>query len=157
MDNKEEVDLFEFTNAMAALNNQYFSLLILNGINPIGNDHKLYIKKISNGSIIIDFCEKIQPMLGYVEPFIGIFAKYIVSVMDYLIGKSTFLTTILNKKDFNDFKKIFMIVAKTNGNILNILSMNVNSPINNYYNSSDSERALKKCDQEIYKLENTDD
>ena len=44
IDNKQDIELFEFANAMAALNNQYYSFLNAKNTKKSRNDQKLLIK-----------------------------------------------------------------------------------------------------------------
>ena len=53
IDNKQDIELFEFTNAMSALNNQYYSFLNARNSKKNRQDQKLLIKKISHGSVIM--------------------------------------------------------------------------------------------------------
>lgn len=153
IDNKSSLDLFEFTNAMIALNNQYHSLISSKSNKEEATNHKLYINQISNGSIIIDLCVLAHPLLNFITNHIDEFAYFLVSVWDYLIGDISILPYNLSIKDWTDHKKILEIVSSFNGNIFSLITINCNSNINKSYSSIEANAAQNQCDKEIKKLQ----
>ena len=87
IENKEEIELFEFANAMSALNNQYYSFLNAKNSKKNRQDQKLLIKKISHGSVVMDLIEKAAPLLPSITPTLFEFTHYVCNTIDFLTGE----------------------------------------------------------------------
>ena len=158
IENQEDIELFEFTNAMQALSNQYYSFLNAKSDTKVKQNYKLYVKQLTHGSIIIDLCEKAPHILPALTPVIVEFSSYIVSTLDYLCGtvRDKFYNLNLSKIDLLNLKKLVEPVANVNGNQLSFHITFGDVNINRSYNSTQASACQNKCDKEIKKLENGD-
>lgn len=152
IDKKQDLELFEFADAMAAINRQYFSFLNSSGTKIIPGSHKLYIRKLTEGSIIVDLCEKAPLMLPIIQPYLGEFYEYITSILNYLCSKTTDHIYRLMKSDWSDFKKILEPIVNIKGSNLSLVTLNINSPNINNYNYIEASAGQNKADREIKKL-----
>ena len=155
IENKEDIELFEFTNSMQALSNQYYSFLNAKSDNTIKENYKLYVKKLTNGSIIIDLCEKAPEILPIVTPVIVEFSHYIVSILDFLCGETKEKIYKFAKNDLLNFKKILEPIANVSGNKIGFLGINFGTiNISKTYNNIQASAGQNKCEKEIKLLEN---
>jgi hypothetical protein len=153
IDNRQDLELFEFANAMSAVNNQYFSFLNADGNKNASGTHKLYIRKLTEGSIIVELCEKAPLLFSIVQPYLGEFYGYITSVLNYLSGRSKDLLYTLGKSDWVDFKKILEPIANIKNSHLTLIKLNINSDVTETYNNLEAAAAQNQADREIKKLE----
>lgn len=149
IDNQKDIELFEFTNAMASLNNQYYAFLNSQGATKSNRQNKLYIKQIAKGSIIVELWEKAPLLLPAIPPILAEFSGYLVNVLNFLTDKEVKLIyNFLTKKDWVDFKKILEPIVNTKGN----LTLNIGNN-HNTYNYLEAAAAQNQCDRQIKKLE----
>ena len=157
IENQEDIELFEFTNAMQALSNQYYSFLNAKSDTKVRQNYKLYVKKLTHGSIIIDLCEKAPDILPALTPVIVEFSTYVISTIDYLCGKTKDKLYQLSKIDLQNFKRLLEPIANVSGNKIGFLGINFGTfVIHNYYDSVQASAGQNKCDKEIKSLENGD-
>ena len=157
IDNKQDIELFEFANAMASLNNQYYGFLNKKNTKKARNDQKLLIKKISHGSIVMYLIEKASPILPTKAPCIFEFTNYVCLTLDYLIGDRKDKPYKYSILDFRNFKNILELVANCSGNKINF---NINfgeQIINNTYNYKDAAVAQNQIEKEIKKMQEQGD
>lgn len=157
IDNKQDIELFEFTAAMAGINSQYHRFLTQNKKQKTKQDCKLYVNRVSDGSIIIDLCEKAPEIMPIVVPFIMEYSFFLVQTLEYLSGKVQTLPSYrFAKEDFLNIKKILEPVANIVGNTINIKALNFEHQtiiINNNYSSVEANAIQNRCDKEIKRLE----
>lgn len=155
IDYEQNIDLHSFNDAMQSIENQYNTYLRKSNAKKQKARHKLYLKEVRKGSIEIVFGEQITnatEMLPIVTPFIGEFASYTVSTMDYLTGKAEELKHELGQKDLSDFRKIFNLPIQFNGNI-NLTFINLGKQeINQTYNAEKSAIGQNKCTNMIEEI-----
>lgn len=151
IDNKQDLDLQDFNDAVQSLGNQYYSHLKACNAKRIKSTHKLYIKEIKQGSIIIELCEKAPELLPAIAPSIVEFGCYITHTMDYLVGRKDSLKREITKRDFLDFKNIFKLSANLKGNITGFIGLNFGGDVvvNNHYNDTEAAAGQNKCNKEI--------
>jgi len=157
IDNKQDIELFEFANAMSALNNQYYSFLNAKNSKKNRQDQKLLIKKISHGSVIMDLIEKATPLLPAITPSIFEFTSYVCNTIDYLIGEKKDKPCKYSIFDFKNFKNLLELTANCTGNKVNF---NINfgkQIINKTYDCKDASAAQNQIDKEIKKLQEIGD
>lgn len=157
IENKEDIELFEFTNAMQALSNQYYSFLNAKTDTKIRQNYKLYVRKLTHGSIIIDLCEKAPDILPALTPVIVEFSSYLIATFDYLCGEIKDKLYQLSKNDLLNFKKIFEPIANISGNKIGFLGINFGTiNINKTYTNTQASAVQNKCDKETKLLESGD-
>lgn len=161
IDNKQEMELFELASSMASISDQYHRFLRQTKKQKIKSESKLYVKNISEGSIILDLCEKSPAMLPGIAPILVEYAGFVTCTFDYLTGKTSSLPEIYHyvREDFLNFKKIFEPIANVNGKTINLTGLNFGKTvvINVTYNSTDANAAQNQCDREIKRLEKAGD
>lgn len=158
IDNKEDVELFDFTSAMASINEEYHRFLTRSKKKKVRSDCKLYVNRVAEGSIVVDLCEKAPELLPALAPLLVEYSLFLVQSFDYLSGRSTIKPPFLSfKENFLSIKKIFEPVANVNGNNLNLTGLNFGRTvvINNNYGYADANAIQNQCDKEIKKLEKT--
>lgn len=157
IENKEDVELFDFVSSMSALNDEYIRFVTQNKKQKPINDFKLYVNKVSDGSIIIDLVEKTLEILPGMVPLIVEFSCFLVETLDYLSGRKDNTPSYYSYKreNFINYKKIVSIAANNHKNSLNILGVNFNKTvvINNHYSSVDSNAIQNQSNKEIKILE----
>lgn len=150
IDNKQDIDLNDFNNAVQSLGNQYYSYLKSSKAKKIKSTHKLYIKEVRKGSIIIELCEKAPELLPAIAPCIVEFGAYITNTMDWLVGKTPAIKHNLVKKDFLDFKNMFQLSANLKGNSTGFVGINFGTvKVDHQYNDVESGAGQNKCLREI--------
>jgi hypothetical protein len=150
IDNKEDIDLQDFNNAIQSLNSQYYSFLKTANAKKVKSTHKLYLKEVRKGSIIIELCEKTPELLPIIAPYIVEFGSYVASTMDWLVGRVPAVKHKLVKKDFFDFKNIFQLAANVKGNSTGFVGINFGTvKVDHQYNDVESGAGQNKCLREI--------
>jgi len=157
IENNEDVELFDFVSSMSALNDEYIRFVTQNKKQKPINDFKLYVNKVSDGSIIIDLVEKTLEILPGMVPLIVEFSCFLVDTLDYLSGRKDNLPLYYSfrRENFINYKKIVSIAANNHKNSLNILGINLNKTIvvNHHYSSVDSNAIQNQSNREIKRLE----
>lgn len=133
--NIQPVELIELTKSLCALNNQFKAFAQKNGCIEEQTDAKLYVSKITKGSIIVELVEyasaALIPVIIENPDLIISFSKYIKEVFDYFIynkGEKPVLTV----SDLKDFSSLVSSTAKDNGSKLEISARD--NGTNNFYN-----------------------
>jgi len=157
IENTDEIELFEFANAMSALNNQYYSFLNAKNSKKNRQDQKLLIKKISHGSVVMDLIEKAAPLLPSITPTLFEFTHYVCNTIDFLTGEKKDKPYKYSIFDLKNFKNILGITANCRENKINF---NINfgkQIINKTYGYKDASAAQNQADKEIKKLQEIGD
>ena len=143
---------------MQALSNQYYSFLNAKEDKSVKTNYKLYVKKLTEGSVIIDLCEKCPETMEIITPMIAEFSTYLVNTLDYLSGKDIKNTIYkYTKLDWLNFKKFLEPIANISGNKIGFLGVNFgNVTVNTTYNNTEASACQNKCDKEIKAIENGD-
>lgn len=157
IDNRQYIELFEFVNAMSALNNQYYSFLNAKNNKKNRQDQKLLIKKISHGSVIIDLIEKATPLLPAIYPTIFEFTNYVCTTIDYLIEENKDKPYKYTIFDFKNFKSLLELTANCSGNKINFNIIFGKQIINKTYDHKDASTAQNRIDREIKNLQEVGD
>lgn len=156
IDNKEDVELFEFASSMASLNSQYHRFVNQSKDKKLSNDCKLYVNRVAEGSIVIDLCEKAPEVLPAIMPLIAEYSTFLIKTLKYLSGKAPGLPSNyrFTKEDFNNFTKLLTPVANITGNTLNFKCFDESSTIiiNQTFNHTEANAAQNKCSKEIERL-----
>jgi hypothetical protein len=144
IDNQREIELFELVGSMSGINDQYHRFLRQSKREKVRSDSKLYVQKISDGSIIIDLCEKALPLLPGVPPLLVEYSNFLVKAFDYLTGRASELPALyrFQREDFQNIKKIVDPAAKYSGNNLRLCLIDNSTVVtNNIYNYVDANAA----------------
>lgn len=160
IDNKQDVELFEFVSAMASINNEYHRFLTQSQKRKTRTDCRLYVNRVSEGSIVVDLCEKAPEILPSITPLLVEYSFFLVNTLDYLCGRARTLPAYkFNKEDFLNIKKIVEVAANTSGNSLQLQSINFSPTvvINKTYNYTEVNAVQNQCDKEIKRLEKSGD
>ena len=115
---------------------------------------------MSEGSIIVDLCEKAPEVLPVVAPFLAEYSHFLVNTLDYLCGKVRTLPSYkFQREDFLNIKKIVEVAANMTGNSINFESINFAPTliINKTYNYTEVNAVQNQCDKEIKRLEQSGD
>lgn len=156
-DNKDQVELFDFISSMSALNEEYIRFATQNKKQKSINDFKLYVNRVSEGSIVIDLVDNTIRILPGIVPIIVEFSYFLVETLDYLCGKKDNLPNYYkyNRENFNNYKKIVSIATNNHKNSLSVFCINNNNSvaIGNHYSSVDSNAIQNECGKEIKRLE----
>lgn len=155
IDNNGDVELFDFVSSMTALNDEYIRFATQNKKKI--NDYKLYVNKVSDGSIIIDLVEKSIDLLPGFVPIIAEFSCFLVDTLDYLCGRKDRLPANYKfaREDYSNFKKIVNIAANNHGNSLKFVGINFGDTINinNYYPNVEANAIQNDSNKEMKRLE----
>lgn len=161
IDNKEDVELFEFASSMASLNNEYHRFLNQTKANKNSGNCKLYVNKVAEGSIVIDLCERAPEVLPAITPLIVEYSSFIVKTLEYLSGKTESLPSNykFTKDDFINFIKLLNPVANITGNTLNFKCFNHSKTVivNQTFNHTEANAAQNKSKKEIDRLARSGD
>ncbi|AGA64464.1 hypothetical protein B488_04720 [Liberibacter crescens BT-1] len=120
------------------------------------NDARLYIKTISEGSIVIDLIKDFVDQLPVYTPTIVGFTKLLKKIIDYFLFSKSEEGFVPNIKQAKMISKLVGPVAKDLNSelrITNILStVNINAPVNIYINSNNA-NALQNMAREHLRKE----
>jgi hypothetical protein len=159
INNKEDIELFEFASSMSSINNQYYRFISQKERSQRA-DCRLYVHKISEGSIVIDICEKAPEVLPALVPIIVDYSSFLISTLEYLAGRAPRLPPFYKfmPVDFLNFKKMIEVAANVQGNSIGFLGVNFGKVVVNHtYSHIDANAAQNKCDKEIKRLEQSGD
>lgn len=141
---------------MTSISDQYHRFLRQNKQQKVRSDSRLYVKRIAEGSVILDLCENAPAILPGITPLIVEYSGFLVNTIDYLAGKAPGAiasTYRYLREDYLNIKKILEPIANINGNKL---TFNLNFGtivVNNTYTSIEANAAQNQCDKEIKRLE----
>lgn len=154
INNKQDVELFEFTSSMASLNEDYTRFVCSKGPD-LKNRCKLYIDKIIPGSIVLELIEKAPEVLPGIAPILVDYTTLLISTLNYLSGKVTKLPDFkFARENFINIKKLVEVAANVSGNTINF-NLNYRSKviINHKYSSTDANAIQNQCEKEIKRLD----
>lgn len=157
IDTQERVELSSVASCMASLDNQYYRF-IKQGNALSKDDSTLYVKEISQGSIIIDLCVNAPQLLVAISPVLVEYFEFLCNAFNYLVGKNEHLPPFnYRKEDFVNFKKMFE-VAVQKGNSIHFSLFNSGNIINNHsYSHVEANAAQNQCNKEIKRIEKSGD
>lgn len=159
--NKDDVELLEFADAMRSIDDQYNRFVTQKKRRSSRADCKLFVHKVSHGSIIIDLCERAPEVFPVIAPLIVEYSSFVTKTIDYLCGRVAKLPSYYKylKEDFLNFKKLLEPIANVTGNNLNFTGVNFGTTIviNNNYTHTEALAAQNQADREIKKLEKSGD
>ena len=159
IENQNEIELFEFANSMASLNDEYNRYLSQKGTKK-KPECRLYIHKISEGSTVIELIERAPELLPGVAPTLVEFSRLIVLTYDYLNGKEKKLPDHYKFRvpDFANFSKLVELAANFKGNTIGFLGLNFGGQVvNHIYNSTEAAAIQNQSEREIKKLKASGD
>lgn len=116
INNKNPLELNELTNALNALAKEY-DLFVKNEFGYTKTDRKLEIKKlewVEQGSLIIDLAATITPILHDTNVILS-FGKYLISTLDYFVGKTRNDALAISKRTCNNLINFLNPVANDIG------------------------------------------
>jgi hypothetical protein len=157
IENKQDIELFEFANAMSALNNQYYSFLSEKNSKKNRQDQKLLIKKISHGSVIMDLVEQAAPLLPTITPTIFAFTDYLCNTISYFTGEVKDKPYKYGIFDLKNFRNLLELTSNCSGNKINFNINFGNQVIDKTFDSKDASSAQNKINKEIRKLQEIGD
>jgi hypothetical protein len=142
IENKQPIELIDFTASFEALGNEYYKFLSENSNFKLKKDTKLYVKEIKTGSIITVLSDLVPGVIPFIESSNSVieFTKFLKESYDYFLGKSIDKPKEFDLKDCNNFSNIIKPIAKDNGsNIIFTGDFNFkNCEINISYNSQEA-------------------
>lgn len=156
INNKEDLDLFDFTSSMAALNDEYYRFIRRENKKKNRSEYRLSIKKVSQGSIILELGEIAPAVLPSISPLLIEYSTFLVQTLSYLSGRKDSLLPSFPflKEDFLNFKKLVEPIVNVQENSIGFIGLNFGKvTLNSTYNNTDANAAQNKCDKEIKKLE----
>ncbi|MCC7300401.1 MAG: hypothetical protein IT583_04930 [Verrucomicrobia bacterium] len=154
IENKQPVELTDFTRAFLAMAEEYKRYISKHDEDAVDGDIKLYIKEIRTGSIVADLLALAPLALPFMEnstTIIG-FAGYLKSGIDFLLGKTN-QNPVTEKQSYENLSAILAPVAKDNGSqIIFAPTTNGNVVFNLTLSSLEANAAQNVCEREIEKL-----
>lgn len=151
----EKINLSDLARSLKALDKQYI-------LYTKDSENNLYVKKVSEGSLIFEICEKAGQTLPILPPFLQDYVFFLFYTFNKFLdlkkeypNKKIHNQYDYSTKDHKNFKKFFspIINISLGGIRLNINIGNKNMT-NNFYSSNDARSIEKKCDEEIKKQNN---
>lgn len=117
IENKNPIELIDFTNSFESLGNEYYKFLAENSEFRLHPETKLYVKEIKTGSIITVLSDLVPAVIPFVENSNSVieFTKFLKTGYEYFLGKSKEKPKEFDLKDCNNFNNIIKPVAKDNG------------------------------------------
>ncbi len=138
--NKNPIELVDFTNSFYSISAEYHKFLSDNKIFKATKDSKLYVKEIRQGSIITELIDLAQPLAPLLIPFVENtiqiieFAKYLNKGFNWLLGKEETRPQNITNTDIKNLSNIVAPIAHENGSNI-IFTGDINNPtINVTYN-----------------------
>lgn len=130
--NTKPVELKKLTSSLDALSKEYELFVRKNYssgyVDIVG---KLYIRKVEDGSIIVEMINAILPLMGQKNVLMEFF-DHIKSLFNFLLGKSEEVKNNYSKQEFKNAKDLTEIVSSNRGSSINITYNN--STVNHNYN-----------------------
>lgn len=154
IENKQDIELFEFVSSIASLNEEYARFVAHKG-GDFKNKCKLCIDKIIQGSIVIELIEKAPDVLPGITPVLVDYSVFLTGAFDYLSGKTKNLPSLFKyaRETFLNFKKIMEVAANIKGNSINFNLNFGKTVINNSYTHTDANAIQNQCEKEIKRLD----
>ena len=155
----ERINLSDLAQSIKALEEHY----IFCTKSPKSN---LYVKKVSEGSIVFEICENIEQILPMIVPNLQDYTFFLVNTIDGLIGLKAKNTLNEYYKNLNpsikNFKKLLIFLSFAGGITAGgmtdaslTIELHVGDKINNnYYNSNKIQIAGEGCVKKIKEHEN---
>lgn len=142
--NKEPVELIDFTRSFLALSNTFSDFVEKNADNQVQREAKLYVKEIKPGSIVVDLVEYSGvALLPFIDNFNNIleFSAYLKGILTYFLN-GTGDKPEVSPKTLNDMSTFIAPVAKDNGSQMTIQTLNINTGDLNLYFSGNSTESI---------------
>lgn len=122
IEHTKPIEVSDFIKSLNAVNSLYTSFARRSGEGKDVANSKLYVEKITEGSVIVYFCELVTAnLIPFVENFNAMFefAGYLKRVLEYFArGKGE--KPQLNRQECINFKDVVSIVSADNGGQMTI-------------------------------------
>lgn len=135
INNKNPLELNELTNSLNALAKEY-DYFIKNEFGYTKTDRKLEIRKLEQGSLIIDLAATVIPFMNDVNVIYD-FGKHLIDTLDYFVGKTKTDVQLPLKRTCDNINNFINPVANDTGSsiIINVNnSENTNVIVREYDN-----------------------
>lgn len=154
--NSEPVKLTDLTDSLTGFANQYYDY--------IANDSKgqargtLYVSEIRKGSMVFELVSEALPYIpllaATVTPLEAWIAQFIKTI-DWLRKGGAKPDIAVGKKDLQNIKKTFSIVAKDNSSVMmmNLDGCNIENFYNITYSNEDAQKITSSAEREIKALD----
>lgn len=157
--NKKPIELFDLATSMSSISSEYHRFLRQTKRERANSQSKLFVQRISEGSIIIELCELAPQILPGIAPTLIEYSKFIVDTLNYLTGRNAKLPASYRyqKEDFENIKKLLEVAVNFHGNTLNFTGINFGTVHNYTYTSVEANAGQNQCDKELKSLEKSGD
>lgn len=120
INNKNPLELNELTNSLNALAKEY-DFFVKNEFGYTKTDRKLEIRKLEQGSLIIDLAATIIPAMHDANVILS-FGKHLISTLDYFVGRTKTDVPVTSKRTCDNVNNFINPVANDIGSsiIINI-------------------------------------
>jgi hypothetical protein len=117
IENKNPIELTDFTESFESLGNEYYKFLSEHSQFKLSSETKLYIKEVKSGSITTILSDLVPMVLPFVEHSNSVieFTKFLKKGFNYFLGNSTEKPKEFDAKDCSNFNNIIKPIAKDNG------------------------------------------
>lgn len=157
IENKRLVALTDLTQSLNCFADEYSRFIERQGDEgEKGQELQLYVREIRSGSIIADLMAAAPyslPLIEHVSTIVG-YAKHLKILIEFLLGKSDKSPEGMGKVNFQNISNIVEPIAKDNGAMLVIGTVNVaeNSTVNINLNSTEANAVQNAARREIASL-----
>jgi hypothetical protein len=138
-----------------SLGDEYKRFIAASSSFPAVSDAKLYIKRVENGSVVVEVIRYAQLVLPFIETTVVLleFGRWLGVAYDWLLGKSNGERPDLDRADLVNLSKIVNPVAKDNGSQINVSYVhNGNIEYNFHLDSRDANASQNAVNREIASL-----
>ncbi len=157
IENKRPVALTDLTLSLNCFADEYARFVEANGEEtPKGKELQLFVREIRSGSIITDLVAAIPYSLPFIEHADTVveYAKHLKTAIEFLVGKSEKRPDGMTKASYQNLANIVEPIAKDNGSMLVIGTINAaeNAVINISVSSVEANAAQNAAKREIAAL-----
>ena len=133
IDHSQPVELVTLSESMNGLADLFARFADANNLNQNDDPVRLYVTKVTEGSIVIDLQTLASNLVLFVSDVnaISAFFATVTSVFDYVKGKVS-ENPRLSKKDAEDYSRILGVAAQDNKASIRFQKCNGVTVINNY-------------------------
>ncbi len=135
--NRHDVELLDLARSMLALHAEYKRYINEHHPDFASDDIRLYVKKVSHGSIITELAAYAPLVLPFFEQFETIrkYAEHLTEIMQWLIGKNEKPEEQVSNKTLQNVYDIMEPIAKDSGACFNLV-INGNSGSISIFNAN---------------------